>query len=570
MRLQTRMILMFSMLFTIGFLMLISSASKTVERANGKMVDTFSAQSFEFKAQEVGQWLGQRIAELRIIAQNQALWDERIDGAVCYIAKLNKNVGTQYGNEWGTFAVGYRDGIGWVSEEMYIDVSDREYFQQAMKGETEYVLSVPVISKTDQAEISLICYPLKNQKNEVYGFLNAAISLEKLEELVAELDFYEGNSWIMDPSGNIYTRSEVDKEVVEAVLPELNKGDPGQLKVEEGKTMVFYTAIPYTEQWYLCTAIKTSFLMEDTRQLTIKLTMVFLIVMILLFLCSILVSRSVTEPVHRLTKAMKEVEDGKWNVNLDIKGKDEIACLSRSFDQMVKKIHSLVLKTAQGEREKRTAELRILQAQINPHFLYNTLDTLQFKAYDTNDKEMVAMIRSLSTFFRISLSKGKELIPLEKELEHAKSYLTIQKIRFQDVLSYEFDIQAEGSFLVLKLILQPLAENAIQHGIRPKLEPGWIHIRVWQQGDNLIMEVEDNGVGITEERLRRLKQELKEGTARESYGLVNVNNRIRLLYGQDSGVAIESEEGKGTCVRVVLFRLQEQRGENSYGEFDNL
>lgn len=570
MRLQTRMILMFSMLFTMGFLMLISSASKTVQRANGKMVDTFSAQSFEFKAQEVGQWLGQRIAELRIIAQNQALWDEIIDGAVCYIAKLNKNVGTQYGNEWGTFAVGYRDGIGWVSEEMYIDVSDREYFQQAMKGETEYVLSVPVISKTDQAEISLICYPLKNPNNEVYGFLNAAISLERLEELVAELDFYEGNSWIMDPSGNIYTRSEVDKEVVEAVLPELNKGEPGQLKVEEGKTMVFYTAIPYTEQWYLCTAIKTSFLMEDTRQLTIKLTIIFLIVMILLFLCSILVSRSVTEPVHRLTEAMKEVEDGKWNVNLDIKGKDEIACLSRSFDQMVKKIHSLVLKTAQGEREKRTAELRILQAQINPHFLYNTLDTLQFKAYDTNDKEMVAMIRSLSTFFRISLSKGKELIPLEKELEHVKSYLTIQKIRFQDVLSYEFDIQAEGSFLVLKLILQPLAENAIQHGIRPKLEPGWIHIRVWQQGDNLIMEVEDNGVGITEERLRRLKQELKEGTARESYGLVNVNNRIRLLYGQDSGVVIESEEGKGTCVKVVLFRLQEQREENSYGEFDNL
>lgn len=570
MRLQTRMILMFSMLFTMGFLMLISSASKTVQRANGKMVDTFSAQSFEFKAQEVGQWLGQRIAELRIIAQNQALWDEIIDGAVCYIAKLNKNVGTQYGNEWGTFAVGYRDGIGWVSEEMYIDVSDREYFQQAMKGETEYVLSVPVISKTDQAEISLICYPLKNPNNEVYGFLNAAISLERLEELVAELDFYEGNSWIMDPSGNIYTRSEVDKEVIEAVLPELNKGDPGQLKVEEGKTMVFYTAIPYTEQWYLCTAIKTSFLMEDTRQLTIKLTIIFLIVMILLFLCSILVSRSVTEPVHRLTEAMKEVEDGKWNVNLDIKGKDEIACLSRSFDQMVKKIHSLVLKTAQGEREKRTAELRILQAQINPHFLYNTLDTLQFKAYDTNDKEMVDMIRSLSTFFRISLSKGKELIPLEKELEHVKSYLTIQKIRFQDVLSYEFDIQAEGSFLVLKLILQPLAENAIQHGIRPKLEPGWIHIRVWQQGDNLIMEVEDNGVGITEERLRRLKQELKEGTARESYGLVNVNNRIRLLYGQDSGVVIESEEGKGTCVRVVLFRLQEQGEENSYGEFDNL
>lgn len=565
MKLQTRMILLFSMLFTVGFLLLISFASRTVERANGKMVDSFSAQSFEFKAQEVGQWLGQRIAELRIIAKNQALWDGTIDGAVSYIARLNENIGTQYGNEWGTFAIGYQDGIGWVSEEMYINVSDREYFWQAMEGEAEYVLSVPVVSKTDQAEISLICYPLKNQDNEVYGFMNAAISLEKLEELVAELDFYEGKAWIMDPQGNIYTRSEVDKKAAESILPELERGGAGHEKVNEGKTMVFYTSIPYTEQWYLCTAIETSFLMEDTRQLTIKLTMVFLAVMVLLFLCSILVSRSVTEPVRRLTEAMKKVEEGIWDISLDMKGRDEISCLSRSFDQMVRKIHSLVLRTAQGERDKRMAELRVLQAQINPHFLYNTLDTLQYKAYDTNDREMVTMIRSLSTFFRISLSKGKELIPLEKELEHIKSYLTIQKIRFQDVLTYEFDIEAEGSFLVLKLILQPLAENAIQHGIKPKMEPGWIHIKVKQSGDRLMMEVKDNGVGISQERLQKLKEELKEGTARESYGLINVNNRIRLLYGESFGVAVESAEGKGTSIKIILPRLPEQREGNGYG-----
>ena len=361
-------------------------------------------------------------------------------------------------------------------------------------------------------------------------------------------------------------------------MPHLSKEEKGFLDMENGAATVFYTRIPYTEQWYLCTSIENSRLMEDTRQLKWKLSMVLLIVMILLFLCSVLVARSVTNPIGRLTEAMKRVETGDWQVSLQMKGQDEIARLSRSFDQMVRRVHSLVLQTAENEREKRNAELRVLQAQINPHFLYNTLDTLQYKAYDTGDEEMVTMISALSTFFRISLSRGKEIIPLEKELEHVKSYLKIQKIRFQDVLAYEFQVEVREPFLVLKLILQPLVENAIQHGIKPKMAPGAIHIRVTQQegtwqegaggrknGRRLVIEVEDDGVGIETKRLEELKKELREGTTGKSYGLINVNNRIQLLYGEGAGVTVRSQAGKGTCVRVVLTELPQENMEELYG-----
>jgi two-component system sensor histidine kinase YesM len=578
MRLQNKILILFSLLFTGGFLFLMFFSANAVERTNSNMVDSFSTQSFEFKSQEVGQWLGQRLTELRVIAMNSALEEGMIQEAVSYIGRLNENLGTQYGNEWGTFAVGYKDGIGWVSPERYIDISEREYFHEAMKGEREYVLSAPVISRTDQAEISLICYPLRNRDGKVYGFLNAAISLKKLHDIVAELDFYNGQSWIMDPKGNIYTRSGADEKAVETLLPHLSKEEKGFLDMENGAATVFYTRIPYTEQWYLCTSIENSRLMEDTRQLKWKLSMVLLIVMILLFLCSVLVARSVTNPIGRLTEAMKRVETGDWQVSLQMKGQDEIARLSRSFDQMVRRVHSLVLRTAENEREKRNAELRVLQAQINPHFLYNTLDTLQYKAYDTEDEEMVTMISALSTFFRISLSRGREIIPLEKELEHVKSYLKIQKIRFQDVLAYEFQVEVREPFPVLKLILQPLVENAIQHGIKPKMAPGAIYIRVTQQegtrqegaggGKNerrLVIEVEDDGVGIETKRLEELKKELREGTTGKSYGLINVNNRIRLLYGEGAGVTVRSQAGKGTCVRVVLTELSQENEEELYG-----
>ena len=616
MRLQNRILILFSLLFTVGFLFLMSLCANAVEKTNRKMVDSVSTQSFVFKSQAVGPWHGQRLPELRVIAMNEALKEGNIQEAVSYIARLNEHIGTQYGNEWGTFAAGGTDGIGWVGPGRYIDVSAREYFHEAMAGEAEYVLSAPLISRTDQAEVSLICYSLRDGEGKAYGFLNAAISLEKLHEIVAELDFYGGQSWIMDPKGSIYTRSGADEKAVRELLPELEKGKKGCLNMENGTSTVFYTLIPYTEQWYLCTSIENSRLMEDTKQLTMQLSMIFLTVMVFLFLCSILVSRSVTKPIGKMAKAMKKVETGDWEVSLQMTGRDEIARLSRSFDQMVQKVHSLVLQTAEDEREKRKAEFRVLQAQINPHFLYNTLDTLQYKAYDTGDEEMVTMISALSAFFRISLSKGREIIPLEKELEHMESYLKIQKIRFQDVLSYDVQVRVEDSFQVLKLILQPLVENAIQHGIKPKMAPGMIHIRVTQEeaqagekgedrdtknklsaaktGDEaggrtgkgrpsaedpaapdrrrtgrkqrrLIMEVEDDGVGIAEDRLEELRRELREGTAGKSYGLINVNNRIRLLYGEGAGVTVESRKGQGTCVRIVLTELPGEKVEEIYG-----
>ncbi len=602
MKLHMKMFAMFSLLFTAGFLFLLFFTNRTVGQTSRRMVESFSTQSFSFKAQEVGQWLGQRVTELRMIAGVESLQDGEIEDTIPYIARLNENVGTQYGNEWGTFALGYTDGIGWVSEDLYIDVSERAYFQEAMKGEQEYVLSEPVVSRTDQAAISLICYPLRNEAGEVFGFLNAAISLEKLSEIVAELDFYDGQTWIMDAAGTVYTRTGdlpmegghviaeaaarnvIPEEAVpgeavlggvvpgEAALEEVVSGErtlsgaadedtggsdsaPEVYRISGPERTVFYTSVPYAKNWYLCTSIQNSLIMRDTRQLMMRLTAVFLAVMALLFLITYGMSRGITRPVHSLVSAMKALEQGDWEAEPETRGQDEIAHMSRAFVKMRSRLRNMMEQIARDEQEKRTAELRVLQAQINPHFLYNTLDTLLYKAYETDDEDMITMIESLSAFFRISLSRGREIIPLEKELEHVKSYLKIQKIRFQDVLSYEIRVDVTDSFSVLKLILQPLAENAIQHGIKPKLAPGYVKIHVWQEEDTLYLEAADDGVGMSAEKLSSLRAELESRIPKESYGLINVSNRLKLLYGDRADLQVESEAGVGTTVRIVLRGL---------------
>jgi two-component system sensor histidine kinase YesM len=201
------------------------------------------------------------------------------------------------------------------------------------------------------------------------------------------------------------------------------------------------------------------------------------------------------------------------------------------------------------------AELRALQAQINPHFLYNTLDTIIWMAEANRPAQVVELVRALSRFFRITLSKGKDWITVGEEIEHISSYLTIQKIRYRDILDYVIDVDPEVlDATMLKLTLQPLVENALYHGIKNKRSGGVITVRGrrWDDG-HLLVEVSDNGIGMTAEKVAQLRAALaNEGlAARESgFGLCNVHQRVKLYYGKQYGLTVESEYGQGT--RVLL------------------
>ncbi|MBE6070665.1 MAG: HAMP domain-containing protein [Clostridium butyricum] len=266
-------------------------------------------------------------------------------------------------------------------------------------------------------------------------------------------------------------------------------------------------------------------------------------------------TKSIVRPIYKLKKLMKEAQDGNLDVFFNSKCNDEIGELGESFNTMVREIKNLLNLIQIEEKKKRKAEMNVLQAQIKPHFMYNTLDTIRWMAEEKEDYEIVDIIESFTKLLRISLSKGKEIISVNDELNHIKSYLEIQKMRYEDKLEYEiyFD-ERILNYKVVKLILQPLIENAIYHGIKEKRGNGKIVIIAEEYDDILHFSVSDNGKGIDEKTLKEIKYMLENGRSEESnlgYGIFNVNERINLMYGKQYGVKFTSIYGKGTRTEIM-------------------
>jgi two-component system, sensor histidine kinase YesM len=279
------------------------------------------------------------------------------------------------------------------------------------------------------------------------------------------------------------------------------------------------------------------------------LTMAFAIVAAYFF------TTSVAKPVLALRALMKSVEHGDLSVRFEGARADELGELGRGFNEMIERIRSLIDQVYAEQMSKREAELRILQEQIKPHFLYNTLDTIQWMAQEHKVDEVVSMVGALTSLFRIGLSKGKELISLPEELEHVRSYLFIQKARYEEKFDYEVSVQ-EGlkGCRVMRLILQPLVENAIYHGIKERRGHGTLRVeaRVEERGGakDLVLSVRDDGVGMDEASLTRLRASLDDGSGPYlgGYGIRNVHERIRLTFGRPYGLSFSSVRGEGTEV----------------------
>ncbi|WP_172195282.1 cache domain-containing sensor histidine kinase [Saccharibacillus qingshengii] len=295
----------------------------------------------------------------------------------------------------------------------------------------------------------------------------------------------------------------------------------------------------------------------------------FYVICFLFFVCllgltaSLRLSKSISDPIGGLMASMRRAESGDLSVPYtEIRG-DEIGMLGHSFNHMLVELRSQIKLVERKERQKREAELRSLQDNIKPHFLYNTLDTIHWMARKKDAGEVSEMVESLSKLFRIGLSKGSDIIPLADEIEHIRSYLLIQQTRYTGRLAVEIeaDPRSDPAF-VLKLLLQPLVENAIYHGIKARRGPGVIRIRIAAGPDELLLEVADDGAGMEPERLAELRQKLRrplealerQSSERErsgrSYGMLNVQARLNLAFGEAYGLKIDSRPGEGTVVTV--------------------
>lgn len=287
----------------------------------------------------------------------------------------------------------------------------------------------------------------------------------------------------------------------------------------------------------------------------------FAAILILIVLLSYYIPLSITRPIRKLSEVTDQVAKGDLTVRSDIRTGAEVGMLSDSLNTMIDKINELLEQVKKEQIRLRKAEFELLQSQINPHFLYNTLDTIVWLAEAGEQKKVVKMVGSLSEFFRTSLNQGKDIISIKEELQHVRSYLEIQQVRYQDILQYDIQVEEElYKYLIPKITIQPLVENALYHGIKNKRGAGKIIISGRQEEDHFSILIEDNGIGISKERLSQVRAGVKNkvSTGKDIYGLYNVNERIRLNFGEKYGIIIESTYGEGTVVSVILPYMQEQ------------
>lgn len=293
---------------------------------------------------------------------------------------------------------------------------------------------------------------------------------------------------------------------------------------------------------------------NDMIRLSLWLAVVVLAVAVL---TSWLLSRLIGKPLRGLASAMESFEsDADHFTYRPVGGTREVQELSDSFEHMVLRIQELMTTVREEEVNLRKTELKALQAQINPHFLYNTLDSIAWMCEQGRNADAVKMVHALARLFRISISRGHELIPIAKELEHAESYLQIQMYRYKNQFTYTFDVDPDClGYYCNKITLQPIIENSINHGLDLMVEEGRIDVRVRFDGDDIVFSVQDNGVGMGPEQLEAIMQ--NGPTDRTGIGIKNVNDRLKIYFGRNYGLSITSEPDVGTCVEIRMPRIRE-------------
>lgn len=307
----------------------------------------------------------------------------------------------------------------------------------------------------------------------------------------------------------------------------------------------------------------TASLNQQIQNFIIACGMLALMLVIVTVIVTWLITADILRPIKVLYDATQNVSEGNLNARANVHSNDEIEILANGFNSMAANMQSLVQKIKEDEQKMRRLDLRLLQEQINPHFLYNTLDTIVWLIECNKSEEAVNMVVTLSNFFRLVLSKGKEIISLREEEQHIRSYLEIQEVRYRDILEYDIQIDRElYDYQILKLSLQPLVENALYHGIKYKRAKGYIHISGEKTGETLRLTVSDDGVGMDEKDLEQLRGEI-ERPCRETekgFGLANVNERIRMYFGADYGMKVDSRKGEGTVVEITIPAIKVNEG----------
>ncbi len=401
---------------------------------------------------------------------------------------------------------------------------------------------------------------------QVYGVLLIDQDIAYLSQILNSAEMEQGEViLIYDKNGNvIYQNQQVDAQESAQMLTRLNSDSGVQKGRLTGKEMLISSDYSHKLDWRIVSAVPMTVMDSKTSYVKkISITSVILQAF-LIFIISSAISFLITRSLTTLSKSIRELEKGNFDTNVDIRGRDEIAQIGHAFNEMVHNLKNLIDQKYKLELLRKGSEISALQSQVNPHFLFNTLNSIKAVADRENSPIVVEMVQSLSDNFRYCMAKGRQMVSFDEELEHVKNYLYLQEYRYHG--KYKVIYNIPGDMLkdqVPRLILQPIVENAINHGMENRTEQGEIMLAAQKINKRIYIYISDNGKGIPENVLKELNMNIsrkaKDFTSADfvHIGISNVNARIKLLYGDEYGVSIYSVENKKTTIKLTLPDISE-------------
>lgn len=449
------------------------------------------------------------------------------------------------------------------------NIRDAKWYPDVVRQQGYYIVRLNAdrifYINSNEKTMSLMRIINNTMTQKPIGLLMVNISEDGFQNCYSEIVQKYGTRIIILDENNkiISTNDDLGQEEYQKLLAQqANKAYKSSVLDHNNKPYLYSTMFLDKYGWKMIIGIPLEQLEAEGSLYKMVSLLIIILNGILLCIGIVFVSRMITSPIHKLLNSMKAVEGGQFNAVEMETGNDEIGQLKSGYNLMVVEIQNLIQKIVNEQRTKRKAELNILQEQIKPHFLYNTLDAMGYLALAGKNEELYEAIEAMGGYYRKSLSKGSEIISIADEIEIVKDYIHLQLLRYGHIFTVHYDIDKETlKYTTVKLILQPLVENSIYHGIKPKGEHGDIHISAKLTGEFVIFTVEDNGLGMNEEALILLGDQRLTSNI-NSFGLRGTIQRIKIYYEREDLYGIESSYRKGTKVTLRIPIHQEVKDEN--------
>lgn len=575
--LHTRLMIYFSTMVIVAMLLVAGISYVTSYHIVEDLAYSFSKQSVESVADNLNDIFNEaeNLAEL---VENNATFQsilntpmpneirERYSTELEYDFELYQLTGYTI-NEFGGLYVLGNNGYDFKSHN--VTFQDKDFRKEAWYKQTldaDGFLWFPPqyysrVSKSIDKRYAAMGYPVVNKATgEKIGMVLVEIDADTIEYIIREFgNIDHGVIQLLDQENTIlFQKNGIVSDKMVKSQRDKNRN-----------SSVFYYTLTMDNGWIVESYISKQILLGRIKNLGIWLGIVIFVMILIAIKITSLISGTVTNPIKRLIELMEQAEQQEFNVQMNVKYKDELAILGNKFNEMMEFTRHLIALNNQEQENLREAELKTLQMQINPHFLYNTLETVIWLIRSNEDVRAISVITSLSKFFRIGLSRGKTVISLREEIEHVKEYVNIQNTRYRDKIRFSIILEDEQLLKqsIPKLVLQPLVENSIYHGIQERTNGGSISIMVGHTGpDEMRIRVIDDGIGMTFIQLERMRLGI-EGKGGIGFGMYNTNQRLCKCFGTCSKLTVESEFGEGTIVEFHIPFIRERMEKNDKSDY---